>query len=328
MERPVTHFDRLLTALARVPFVELLLAAAFGLPTWLIAAVGGMATVYLVGSDGQPRSATALLASALVGAALVAVGVTAITFIWMLVREVVMQWQASDRAVAWDDDDIDPAPEPIEQPILPEPEPEPEPAPVRDRWPEPEPRPAPALEPDPEPAPVRPLPPPTPPPPIRKAYRAAELDGRLHALDEISAQLDGPISEAHEFGHALANLIDEACRHYSRQEIVDRLGVFRSVADETQRALADLLERHAYEEITEMAPWRYERVIDKTSVLMMLIPLVPEQALRSDNLSAPTLRAAGAEWIAAIEGFGSWIVERQRKIKAQRFEYHCAEVID
>src|SRR6266540_4039566 len=89
-----------LHSVQRVPFVDLLVAAAFGMPTWLLAAAGGLAMVYFAAGDRGDWSTTALLLAALAAGAAVAAAVTALTFIWTLALEIWRQWQRPEPDIA------------------------------------------------------------------------------------------------------------------------------------------------------------------------------------------------------------------------------------
>jgi hypothetical protein len=85
------------------------------------------------------------------------------------------------------------------------------------------------------------------------------------------------------------------------------------------------VKKHPFpEEIAELGPWDCGPVVDKTGVLVLLMSVVPEQVLHEHNLSAPTLRQAGADWIRAVNGFGAWLADKKRKLAAQRADYEAA----
>jgi hypothetical protein len=292
------RLERLLDAAQRVPVVDLLAEAVFGIQTWLLAAVGALAMVYFAALARRDWSVTELLLVALAAGIVVAALAAALIFVWTLVRELLAQLRgaaalsesaASERSVADDH---------------------------RLRSTE-----APGAPPPAEPA----LP---PPPPPKKTYGAAELRNRLRALNELAQQLQGPVRDAHRFGHAMATQIDEAFARYSKEEIIDRFDIFKAFSEASLKDLTAIVRRHSLDDIERMGPWDYGHVIDKTGILTLLIPLVPEHALREHNFSAPALRQAGAEWMRAVEGFGAWISERERRIAAQLVEYESADVHD
>jgi hypothetical protein len=241
-----------------------------------------------------------LLLVALAAGIVVAAIAAAFIFVWTLVRELLAQQRRA-------------ADVPLLEPASPEQ------SFVDDRWAPPTEAPgAPSLA---EPA----LP---PPPPPKKTYGAAELRNRLRALNELAQQLQGPVRDAHRFGLAMATQINEAFQRYSKEEIIDRFDIFKSFTEASLKDLTAIARRHSLDDIERMGPWDYGHVIDKTGILTLLIPLVPEHALREDNFSAPALRLAGAEWMRAVEGFGAWISERERRIAAQLVEYEAADVHD
>ena len=100
MRRLAQQLEPFLHSVQRVPFVDLLVAAAFAIPTWLLAAVGGLATVYFAAGGRGDWSTTALLLAALAAGAAVAAAVTALTFIWMLGLEIWRQWQRPESDIA------------------------------------------------------------------------------------------------------------------------------------------------------------------------------------------------------------------------------------
>jgi hypothetical protein len=322
MRRLAQQLEPLLHSVQRVPFVDLLVAAAFAIPTWLLAAAGGLATVYFAAGGRGDWSATALLLAALAAGAGVAAAVTALTFIWMLALEVWRQWPRLESDIAppeparpeWpstDDGEVASQVE-TESPIPARAAATPTILPA-----------APVIRPA-EPAmpPAAPVAPPAPR--RRKLYLASELRNLLRALAELSEHLDGPIQEAFDFGHAMAVHIDDACRNYSKQEIIDRFNLFKSFTEAAQKDLIAIVKKHPLPEIAEIGPWDCGPVVDKTGVLMLLMPVVPEEALREENLSVPTLRRAGADWISAVNGFGAWLADKRRKLAAQRKEYKTA----
>jgi hypothetical protein len=312
LRRLAQQLEPFLHSVQRVAFVDLLAAAAFGRLTWLLAAVGGLAMVYF-GAGGRGDWATTVqLLAALVAGAAVAAAVTALTFIWMLALEIWRQWPpprsdiappelARREQPATDDGDVAGQAE-TESPI-----------PARAEA-------APMMPPA---APVaRPAPRP------RKLYLASELRNRLRALAELSEHLDGPIQEAFDLGDAMATHIADASRTYSKQEIIDGFNSFKSFTEAAQKNLLATVKKHPFPEIAELGPWDCGPVVDKTGVLMLLMPVVPEQALREENLSVPTLRQAGADWISAVNGFGVWLADKKRKLAAQRAEYESAQLQD
>ena len=305
MRRLAQQLEPLLHSVQRVAFVDLLVAAAFGIPTWLLAAVGGLATVYFVAGGRGDWSTTGLLLAALAAGAAVAAGATALTFLWTLALEIWRQWQRPGIGIATseparpeqpsvDDGDLASQAE-TESPIPPEPV---------------------------MPTPAAPVPPPAPR--RRKLYLASELRNRLRALSEMSEQLDGPMQEAFDCGHAMATHIADGCRTYSKQEIIDGFNSFKSFTEAAQKDLLATVKKHPFPEIAELGPWDCGPVVDKTGVLVLLMSVVPEQVLREHNLSAPTLRQAGADWISAVNGFRAWLADKKRKLAAQRAEYESA----
>jgi hypothetical protein len=305
MRRLAQRLEPFLHSVQRVAFVDLLVAAAFGIPTWLLAAAGGLATVYFAAGGRGDWSTTALLLAALAAGAAVAAAVTALTFIWMLALEIWRQWPRQESDIAT-----------------------PEPARQQQSWPDDGEvaviRAAAPMIPPAEPVmpPAAPVAPPAPRP--RKTYLASELRNRLRAVDELSEQLDGPIQEAFDFGDAMATHIADACRTYSKQEIIDGFNSFKSFTEAAQKDLLATVKKHPFPEIAELGPWDCGPVADKTGVLVLLMSVVPEQVLHEDNLSAPTLRQAGADWISAVNGFGAWLADKRRKLAAQRAEYESA----
>jgi hypothetical protein len=305
MRRLTQQLEPFLHSVQRVPFVDLLIAAAFGIPTWLLAAVGGLATVYFAAGGRDDWSTTALLLAALAAGAAVAAAVTALTFIWMLALEIWRHWQRPESDIArlepagqeqsWPDDG-EVAVIRAAAPMIPPAEPV-----------------MPAAAPEAPPAP-RP----------RKTYLASELRNRLRAVDELSEQLDGPIQEAFDFGDAMATHIADACRTYSKQEIIDGFNSFKSFTEAAQKDLLATVKKHPFSEIAELGPWDCGPVADKTGVLVLLMAVVPEQILHEDNLSAPTLRQAGADWIRAVNGYGAWLADKKRKLAAQRADFESA----
>jgi len=165
-----------------------------------------------------------------------------------------------------------------------------------------------------------------PAPRPRKLYLASELRNRLRALAELSEQLDGPIQEAFDFGHAMAMHLGDACRSNSKQEIIDRFNLFKSFTEAAQKDLITIVKKYPFPEIAEIGPWDCGPVADKTGVLTLLMPVVPEQVLREDNFATPVLRQAGADWIGAVNGFGAWLADKKRKLAAQRAEYESAQL--
>ena len=315
MRRLAQQLEPFLHSLQRVHFVDLLVAAAFGIPTWLLAAVGGLATVYFAAGGRGDWSTTGLLLAALAAGAAVAAGATALTFLWTLAFEIWRQWQRPEPGIAApelarpeqpsvDDGDLARQAE-TESPI-----------PARAET-------APIMPPA---APVMPPAAPVarPAPRPRKLYLASELRNRLRALSELSEQLDGPMQEAFDCGHAMATDIADACRTYSKQEIIDGFNSFKSFTEAAQKDLLATVKKHPFPEIAELGPWDCGPVADKTGVLTLLMPVVPEQVLREHNLSVPTLRQAGADWISAVNGFGDWLADKKRKLAAQRAEYESA----
>ena len=177
MRRLAQQLEPFLHSVQRVPVVDLLLAAAFGMPTWLLAAAGGLATVYVVAGSGGDWSATGLLLTALAAGTAVAGIATALTFVWILVREIWRQWHrpsemaspaASHPGTPATDDDLVPTHAETKSRMPARAQAQPEIAPVA--------------------PPIRPAPRP------KKTYLASELRSRLRALAELSQQLDGPIS--------------------------------------------------------------------------------------------------------------------------------------
>jgi hypothetical protein len=307
MRRLAQQLEPFLHSVQRVAFVDLLVAAAFGIPTWLLAAVGGLATVYFAAGGRGDWSTTALLLAALAAGAAVAAAVTALTFIWMLAVEIWRQWQRPEPDIAT------PEPARYEQPWTDDGEV------AMTRAAAPMIPPAELVMP-----PAAPVARPAPRP--RKLYLASELRNRLHALAELSEQLDGPIQEAFDFGHAMAVHIDDACRSNSKQEIIDRFNLFKSFTEAAQKDLIATVKKHPFPEVAEIGPWDCGPVVDKTGVLMLLMPVVPEQVLCEHGLSIPTLRRAGADWISAVNGFGAWLADKKRKVAAQREEYEAAQL--
>ena len=286
------RLERLLDAAQRVPVVDLLAEAVFGIQTWLLAAVGALAMVYFASLARRDWSVTELLLVALAAGIVVAAIAAALLFVWTLVREMLAQLRgAADVALS--------------EPAVPER------SFVDDRR-------------VPRSAEAQGAPPPEPP--RKKTYGAAELRNRLRALNELARQLQGPVRDAHRFGHAMATQIDEAFRSYSKAEIIDQFDIFRSFTEASLKDLTAIARRHSFDDIERIGPWDYGHIVDKTGVLTLLIPLVPEHVLQEDNFSAPALRQAGAEWVRAVDGFGSWISERERRIAAQLVEYETADV--
>src|SRR5712691_1267159 len=309
MRRLAQQLEPFLHSVQRVPVVDLLLAAAFGMPTWLLAAAGGLTTVYVVAGSGGDWSATGLLLTALAAGTAVAGIATALTFVWVLVREIWRQWHrpsemasppASHPGTPATDDDLVPTHAETESRMPARAQAQPEIAPV-----------APA---------IRPVPPP------KKTYLASELRSRLRALAEISQQLDGSMQDAFDFGHAMAMHIGDACRNNSKQEIIDRFNIFKAFTEAAQKDLIATVKKYPFPEIAEIGPWDCGPVVDKTGVLTLLMPVVPEQVLRNDNFSTPALRQAGADWISAVNGFGAWLADKKRKLAAQRAEYESAQL--
>jgi hypothetical protein len=324
MRRLAQQLEPFLHSVQRVPFVDLLVAAVFAIPTWLLAAVGGLATVYLAAGSRGDWSTTALLLAALAAGAAVAAAVTALTFIWMLALEIWRQWPHAESDVTT----LEPArPEWLstdhgevasqaetESPIPARAEATPTILPA-----------APMILPtEPTVPPVAPVAPPAPR--RRKLYLASELRSRLRAIAELSEQLDGPIQEAFDLGNALAMHIDDVCRSRSKQEIMEGFNFFKSFTEAAQKDLIAIVKKHSFPEIAEIGPWDCGPVVDKTGVLMLLIPVVPEQALRKESFSVPTLRRAGADWTSAVNGFGVWLADKKRKLAAQREELKAAQL--
>jgi hypothetical protein len=293
------RFERLLDAAQRVPVGDLLAEAAFGIQTWLLAAVGALAMVYFAALARRDWSVTELLLVALAAGIVVAASAAALTFAWMLIREILVQQRAA-AADSAGPEQASPARSLADDRRLPG-----------------------SAE-----AEGAPPPEPPPPPPRKKVYDASDLRRRLRVLDELARQLQGPVRDAHRFGHAIATHIGEAFQTYTKAEIIDRFDIFKSFTEASLKDLTAIVRRHSLEDVERMGPWEYGHVVDKTGILTLLIPLVPEHVLREDNFSAPALRQAGAEWMRAVDGFGAWIAEQERRIEAQLVEYASADVHD
>ena len=279
MRRLAQQLEPFLHSLQRVHFVDLLVAAAFGIPTWLLAAVGGLATVYFAasgpgrlvdhraaaggargrGRGRRRRHCAHIPVDAGLGnmAAMAAPGV----------RHCGAGTCSHDQP-STDDGDLASQAE-TESPI-----------PARAET-------APIMPPA---APVMPPAAPVarPAPRRRKLYLASELRNRLRALSELSEQLDGPMQEAFDCGHAMATDIADACRTYSKQEIIDGFNSFKSFTEAAQKDLLATVKKHPFpEEIAELGPWDCGPVVDKTGVLVLLMSVVPEQVLHEAQPFGP-----------------------------------------
>src|SRR5216684_8061063 len=132
MRRLSRQFKPFLEAVERVRFVDLLLAAAFGIPTWLLAAAGGLAMVYFAVGDRRDWSTTELLLAALAAGAVVAGITAALTFVWTVLGELFGQLHRRESDIATPDvasseeTSADHGHTPVQAEAEPEPESEPE----------------------------------------------------------------------------------------------------------------------------------------------------------------------------------------------------------
>jgi hypothetical protein len=138
--------------------------------------------------------------------------------------------------------------------------------------------------------------------------------------------LSGPIQDAYGVGHEITKQIADASRTSTRQEIIDKLNLFKCSAEPSLKELGAIARKYPFfREIKDLGPWEHRNVVEKTEILLVLLPINPNQALLETNFASPALQRAGAEWMSAVNSFGVWIADRRQKIAAQRVEYESAQ---